>query len=79
MKDVTKTYTNREITITWKPGTCIHSTKCWRGEEGLLEVFNPSLKPWINMDGAETQRIIEQVKKCPSGALSFHYNKEEGQ
>ncbi len=26
------------------------------------------------MDGATTDRIIEQVKKCPSGALDYYMN-----
>jgi uncharacterized Fe-S cluster protein YjdI len=26
------------------------------------------------MDGAATEQIIEQVKKCPSGALSYIKN-----
>jgi uncharacterized Fe-S cluster protein YjdI len=26
------------------------------------------------MDGANSERIIEQVKKCPSGALSYLTN-----
>ncbi len=26
------------------------------------------------MDGATTERIIEQVRKCPSGALSYYLN-----
>lgn len=29
------------------------------------------------MDGSTTERIIEQVKKCPSGALSFFLNEEK--
>ncbi len=29
------------------------------------------------MDGATTERIIEQVKKCPSGALSYFVNEKE--
>jgi len=28
------------------------------------------------MNGATTERIIEQVKKCPSGALSYFLNEE---
>lgn len=32
------------------------------------------VKPWIRPEGASSERIIEQVKKCPSGALSFYYN-----
>jgi uncharacterized Fe-S cluster protein YjdI len=74
MTDMTKEYTNGEVTIVWKPKVCIHSAKCWRGEHGLPEVFNPSSTPWINASGANTQRIIQQVKQCPSGALSFYMN-----
>jgi len=74
MKDTTKKYTNGDITVVWQPDVCIHSALCWRG---LGEVFNPKERPWIKMDGAVTERIIEQVKKCPSGALSFYHNEEE--
>ena len=28
------------------------------------------------MDGGTTQQIIEQVRKCPSGALSYEMNNE---
>lgn len=64
-------YTNGEITITWKPETCIHSGICARG---LASVFDPRRKPWIDMSQADTQRIMEQIKQCPSGALSFAVN-----
>lgn len=74
MKEITKKYTNGEVTIVWKPQVCIHSTVCWAGKEGLSAVFNPSERPWIKPEGASTERIIEQVKKCPSGALSFYLN-----
>ncbi len=67
-------YTNNEVTVVWKPKTCIHSTICWKG---LIEVFNPRERPWIKMDGATTQRIIEQVRQCPSGALSYFMNADE--
>jgi uncharacterized Fe-S cluster protein YjdI len=61
-------YTNNEVTVVWKPKVCIHSSICWKG---LIEVFNPKERPGIKMDGATTERIIEQVRKCPSGALSY--------
>jgi uncharacterized Fe-S cluster protein YjdI len=67
-------YTNNEVTVVWRPSTCIHSANCWKG---LIEVFNPRQKPWIKMDGAATEKIIEQVKKCPSGALSYFMNTNE--
>jgi uncharacterized Fe-S cluster protein YjdI len=74
MSEITKKYTNGEITVVWKPDVCIHSRLCWTQ---MGEVFDPRKKPWINMDGANTERIIEQVSKCPSGALSFYRNDAE--
>ncbi|NQX43387.1 Uncharacterized Fe-S cluster protein YjdI [Pedobacter steynii] len=71
MKDITKKYSNGEVTIVWKPGVCIHSKICWRG---LAEVFNPAERPWIKPEAATTDQIIAQVKRCPSGALSYYLN-----
>ena len=68
MPKETFTYSNNEITVIWKPKLCIHSKLCWTH---LGEVFDPFVKPWINMEGSSTEKIIEQVKQCPSGALSF--------
>lgn len=64
-------YSNGEITVTWKPNLCTHSGICARG---LAEVFDPRRKPWIDLSKADAQQIIEQVKKCPSGALSIDEN-----
>lgn len=73
MDSITKKYSNGEVTIVWKPELCIHSTNCFRG---LGEVFDPKKKPWVNPQGADTQRIVEQIQKCPSGALSYFMNNE---
>lgn len=77
LQNVTKTYTNGEITVVWKPGVCIHSTVCWKEATGLPEVFNPKERPWIKVENSTTEKIIQQVDKCPSGALSYFYNKED--
>ena len=61
-------YNNGDLTVVWKPNMCMHSTICFKG---LDAVFNPTKRPWINMEGAAREAIIEQVKKCPSGALSY--------
>lgn len=61
-------YSNGEVTIVWQPGRCIHSGNCVRG---LPEVFKPREKPWITPEDSTTEKIIQQVKKCPSGALSY--------
>ena len=76
---MTKKYTNGEVTVVWKPAACIHSAICWKPATGLPGVFNPQEKPWIKPEAATTAEIIEQVKKCPSGALSFYMNNEEAQ
>lgn len=69
-----KEYSNGEVTVSWEPDKCIHSKMCW---QGLLQVFNPQNRPWVNMDGASSNRIIEQVQKCPSGALNFYMSDEK--
>ena len=76
MKDKTKKYSNGEVTVVWKPATCIHSTICWKGITGLSSVFNPAERPWIKPEGASTQAIINQDKLCPSGALTYFLNDE---
>ncbi len=70
-KEIAIKYKNEDITIIWRPNKCTHSKKCWKG---LGDVFKPTEKPWIKTDGASTERIIEQVNCCPSGALSYIKN-----
>lgn len=74
MPKQTHRYTNGEVTVIWKPEQCIHSKICWTQ---LRDVFDPTKRPWVNMTGADTQAIIDQVKKCPSGALSFEMNENK--
>lgn len=69
--DIKKEYTNGEITIVWQSGKCIHSANCARG---LPEVFRPREKPWINPENSTSEKIMETISKCPSGALSFYVN-----
>ena len=63
-----KEYSKDNVTVVWQSDLCIHSEKCYKG---LPEVFDPDSRPWINMDGASQDRIIDQVHRCPSGALSI--------
>ncbi|MFL5762507.1 MAG: (4Fe-4S)-binding protein [Bacteroidia bacterium] len=61
-------YNKGDLTVIWKPTVCTHSKKCWKG---LGEVFKPLEKPWVNPEGASSERIMEQIDQCPSGALSY--------
>jgi uncharacterized Fe-S cluster protein YjdI len=71
-KDIKKEYTNGEVTVVWQSGKCIHSGNCVRNNP---DVFQPREKPWIKIDGSSTEKIIDTVKKCPSGALTYYENK----
>jgi len=69
-------YQKGELTVHWEPATCIHSEKCWRG---LPDVFKPKDKPWVQVENATAQTIMDQVDQCPSGALSYTYKGKENQ
>jgi len=61
-------YTNGEITITWEPNLCQHAGIC---AKLLPNVYHPKEQPWIKLENASTQEIINQVKQCPSAALKI--------
>jgi len=61
-------YKSDQLTVRYDPKICIHAGDCVRG---LPSVFDVSKKPWVNVNSAATATIIEQVKRCPSGALSY--------
>jgi len=73
-KEIVKEYSNGEITILWKPKTCIHAAECVKR---LPNVYKPKEKPWINLENATTEELKVQVEACPSGALSYRMNNEE--
>ena len=63
-----KEYQKEDLTVIWDMPKCIHSEKCWRN---LGEVFRRNEKPWIYLEGADKERIMNQIDQCPSGALSY--------
>ena len=72
---IKKEYTNGEVTIVWDAQKCLHSGICARG---LPNVFRPKLRPWVKIEAADTETIVNQVKQCPTGALSFYMNNIKG-
>lgn len=70
-KDIIKRYGNGDVTVIWQPSLCVHSTICFRG---LPQVFDPRRRPWVVLEGTDTETIVRQVEECPSGALSYERN-----
>ena len=63
-----KKYPKEDIAVGWEAEKCIHAANC---AKGLPNVFKPREKPWIQTEHASKQEIMDQVAKCPSGALSI--------
>ena len=63
-----KSYAGTKITIHDNRRICSHAAEC---VNNLSSVFNLNKRPWINPDGAITKEIIETIKECPSGAISY--------
>jgi putative redox protein len=68
---MTKRYSNGDVTVIWQPELCRHTGICARG---LPLVFNPSRRPWIELQHADSDTIVGQVDRCPSGALTWVRN-----
>ncbi|MBP9478130.1 MAG: CDGSH iron-sulfur domain-containing protein [Sebaldella sp.] len=64
-----KTYECDKITVYYDKYLCKHIGKC---THGYPEVFNADKIPWIEPKSANNlDKLIEVIKKCPSGALSY--------
>lgn len=64
--DRRESYEGDGVTIHDNRGLCAHAARC-----DLASVFRPREEPWINPTGAERDAIIDTIRKCPSGALSY--------
>jgi len=66
--DRTRAYEGAAITIHDNRRICSHAAEC---VHQLGSVFNRTARPWIDPDGATPEAIIELIKRCPSGALTY--------
>ena len=64
---------NKDVTVTWTPSKCIHAGVCVKM---LPSVYHPREKPWMLPQNASKEALIDQINKCPSGALGYIVNEE---
>lgn len=71
--DKEKEYEGKDISISYNAALCYHAAKC---VSNLPAVFDVNFRPWINPDKSDRESIINTIKKCPSGALSYKIGDE---
>jgi uncharacterized Fe-S cluster protein YjdI/CDGSH-type Zn-finger protein len=68
-----KAYQAGELTVYFDGERCLHFAECVRG---LPEVFDVNARPWVQPANAEAARVVEIVRRCPSGALHYRRGDE---
>jgi CDGSH-type Zn-finger protein len=68
VKDKRKTYAGKKIIIHDNRKICSHAAEC---VNNLPSVFKFDARPWIDPEAATLEELINTIRKCPSGALSY--------
>lgn len=63
-----KTYTGKDVDVTWDGNLCIHVGECGRANNDL---FVMGRQPWCAPDEVSDKDAIEVVQRCPTGALTY--------
>ncbi len=66
--DFRENYVGQAITVHDNRGICAHAGFC---TSNLPKVWKMGVEPWIDPDGAAPNEMIETIRMCPSGALSY--------
>ena len=56
------------MTVFDNRGACSHAAFC---TNDLPQVWRSGVSPWIDPDGAAAENVVQVIKTCPSGALSY--------
>ena len=67
-KNKRQAYPGKRITILDNRAICAHAGIC---TDKLASVFRYGEEPWIVADGAAADEVMETIRQCPSGALSY--------
>ena len=68
MANLKNEFSNDALTVSFNPTLC---TQCGRCAKELSDVFSYNVIPWINLENADQKAVIKQIKRCPSGALTY--------
>lgn len=74
--DQLRSYQAKRISIHDNRSICAHAGHC---TDGLASVFKYESEPWIDASGAAVEAIIETIRRCPSGALSYTLDGIQGE
>lgn len=73
--DKRESYAAKRITIHDNRAICSHAGHC---SDGLAAVFKYKSEPWIDPAGGTVEAIVETIRRCPSGALSYTLDGVDG-
>ncbi|MEO8202626.1 MAG: CDGSH iron-sulfur domain-containing protein [Betaproteobacteria bacterium] len=73
--DKRDSYAGKGIVIHDNRSICAHAGRC---TDGLGTVFKYKSEPWIDPAGGGVEAIVDTVRSCPSGALSYTLDGVEG-
>ena len=62
-----ETFKGKAITVISDPTRCMFAGEC--GGSGLKAVF--SKENWINPDGADVEKIVDVIERCPASSLKY--------
>ncbi len=74
--DQLQKYAGTELSVHYNRLLCSHAAVC---TTRLKPVFDNTRKPWIIPDNGTAEEVIDIVKACPSGALSYSLDGHEPQ
>ncbi len=61
-------YEGEEVDVFWDGKLCIHIGECGRAQGDL---FVAGRQPWCQPDTSATTEVVDVVKRCPTGSLTY--------
>lgn len=68
MSDKKVEYSGERADVQWDGRLCIHVGECGRADNDL---FVGGRKPWCDPDQVDAEEVVNVVKRCPTGALTY--------